>query len=85
MLAGIAARAGAEGAAPPAIPGSFFGAVNHVCHFFTDFDFLAPEGPNTPIISTIQFYSPVDSDQGKAKAQRDWIRRARMTPTTLHF
>ena len=48
MLADIAARAGAEGAVPPAIPGSFFGAVNHLCHFFTDIDFLAPEGPNTP-------------------------------------
>ena len=33
MLADIAARAGAEGAATPVIPESFFGAVNEVCHF----------------------------------------------------
>ena len=71
MLADIAARAGA---APPVIAGSFFGAVNHVCNFFTYIDFLAPEGPNTPIISTVQVQVPVDSDQGKAEAQRDWMR-----------
>ena len=83
MLADIAARAAAEGTAP-VIPGQFFGAVSCVCHFFTDINLNAPEGPQTPKITTIQV-QPDYSDQGKEKAQKAWIRRSRVTPTTLRF
>ena len=88
MLADIAARAGAKSAAQDVnnnIPGSFFGAVSCVCHFFTEMNLEETDGPKTPKLTTIKFQVEVDSDLGKEKAHREWIRRVRMTPTVLHF
>ena len=58
--------------------------VTHVCHFFSEIDLNGPEAPNTPKITTVQF-EPAYSDQGKEKAQRDWIRRMQITPIKLQF
>ena len=73
MLADIAARAGAESAAQDVIPGSFFGAVSCVCHFFTEMNLEETDGPKTPKLTTImiKFQVEVDSDLGKEKAQQE--------------
>ena len=57
--------------------------VSNVCHIFTSFDMAAADGPTTPKLSTVSFDH--DSDHGKEKAQRAWIRRQQMTPTFLRF
>ena len=57
--------------------------VGSVCHFFTDFDLLADEAPQTPKLTTVTF--DPESDQGKAEAQLKWARRVQHTPTNLRF
>ena len=83
-LANIAARSAAAEGIPPVIADQFFASVSCVCHFFTHINLNAREDPQTPKVTTIQL-QPDFSDQGKEKAQKEWIRRSRVTPTTLCF
>ena len=57
--------------------------VSNVCHIFTSIDQVAADGPATLKLTTVSFNH--DSDHGKEKAQRAWIRRQQMTPTFLQF
>ena len=66
---------------------SILDTIEHVAHFYTDYDFVPgystfDEPPSTPTFSKIKFLAP-DSDNEELR--RKWVRRMKMTPTKLKF
>ena len=55
-----------------------------ISHFLTDLPNIDVETPLTPKFSMVEYDLP-DSDQGKQKAQEEWIALMQMTPTQLVF